>query len=166
MMKRQNRFYQLFAAVVLLTASLFSTVSRAADVSANNVVKNFEQQLKTYQGQVVYIDFWASWCIPCRQSFPWMNAMQKKYQAQGFKVVTINLDSDKNNADDFLKQYSAQFEVVYDPKGKLAKKFKLKGMPNSFMVNRAGKIVSAHVGFNDEKSKGYEQEILALLAEK
>ncbi len=65
-----------------------------------------------------------------------------------------------------MKQYSAQFEVVYDPKGKLAKKFKLKGMPNSFMVNRAGKIVSAHVGFNDVKSKGYEQEILTLLAEK
>ncbi len=101
MMKRQNRFYQSFAAVVLLTVSLFCTVSRAAEVSANSVVKNFEQQLKTYQGQVVYIDFWASWCIPCRQSFPWMNAMQTKYQAQGFKVVTINLDSDKNNADDF-----------------------------------------------------------------
>jgi thiol-disulfide isomerase/thioredoxin len=165
-MKRQNHFYKSFTAVILLTVSLFSTVSRATDVSANNVVKNFEQKLKTYQGQVIYIDFWASWCIPCRQSFPWMNAMQKKYQAQGFKVVTINLDTDKENALEFLQSYSAQFDVVYDPKGKLAKKFKLKGMPNSFMINRAGKIVSAHVGFNDEKSKGYEQEILTLLAEK
>lgn len=167
-MRTKSRYYQKLAVALLLlisALSLFSCSQEVADES-DPVVKNFEQQLKTYRGQVVYIDFWASWCIPCRQTFPWMNAMLSKYKAQGFKVITINLDSDKQNADDFLQQYPAQFEVVYDPKGKLAQKFNLKGMPSSYLVNRKGNVVSSHTGFSDEKSKAYEQEIIDLLAQK
>lgn len=186
MMKKNRLLYQSLFSIVLLAGSMLLVSNCSAEVAGNklveksavnselksaessgkDIVKKFEEKLKVYRGQVVYIDFWASWCIPCRQSFPWMNNMQKKYQTQGFKVVTINLDTDKENALEFLQSYPAQFDVVYDPKGKLAKKFKLKGMPNSYMVNRAGKIVSAHVGFNDEKRKAYEQEISVLLAEK
>ncbi|WP_448248763.1 TlpA disulfide reductase family protein [Thalassotalea agariperforans] len=167
-MRTNSHYYQKLAVALLLLISALSLFSCSQEVAdePDPVVKNFEQQLKTYQGQVVYIDFWASWCIPCRQTFPWMNAMLSKYKAQGFKVITINLDSDKQNADDFLQQYPAQFEVVYDPKGKLAQKFNLKGMPSSYLVDRKGNVVSSHTGFSDEKSKAYEQEIIDLLAQK
>lgn len=150
-----------------LLTLLFSFIFTANYVWADgdDIVNRFEQKLSEHKGQVVYIDFWASWCKPCRQSFPWMNEIQKKYKAQGLKVITINIDSDKSNADEFLKDYPAEFEVVYDSKGKLARKFKLKGMPNSFIVDRQGKLVSTHVGFNEKKQYSFENEILALLAE-
>ncbi|WP_233143806.1 TlpA disulfide reductase family protein [Colwellia chukchiensis] len=135
-------------------------------LSANNndsALATLSQQLNQAHGQVVYIDFWASWCIPCRQSFPWLNKMQAQYQPHGFKVLSINLDHSRALADEFLKQIPANFPVIYDPKGEIARKYQLKGMPSSFIVNRQGEIVSAHVGFNAEKQQSYEQEISALL---
>ena len=152
--------------ITLFCLALFFSGGIAAQPSKQMMVENFEQQLAKHKGEVIYIDFWASWCIPCRKSFPWMNEMQAKYKSQGLKVITINLDSDKKHADEFLQQFPANFDVVFDPKGALAKKFKLKGMPNSFMINRLGKLVSAHVGFNEEKQVLYQQEIEQLLAQK
>mgnify|MGYP003389241307 CR=1 FL=1 len=151
----------------ILVFTFISTFISTSTVSANTLdkVKSFEQKINHHKGEVIYIDFWASWCIPCRQSFPWMNEMQAKHKSAGFKVITINLDSDKKNADDFLLDNPAKFDIVYDPQGELAKKFKLKGMPNSFIINRAGKMVSAHVGFNDIKRVAYEKEISALLGQ-
>ncbi|WP_068544797.1 TlpA disulfide reductase family protein [Thalassotalea crassostreae] len=125
--------------------------------------KQLKSMLAEYKGQVIYLDFWASWCVPCRKSFPWMNEMQEKYDKQGFKVITINLDVNKKDAIEFLEENSANFTVIYDPKGSIAKEFKLKGMPNSFMIGRDGKPKSAHVGFFDDKKPEYEEEIKSLL---
>lgn len=140
--------------------------SPSVEQASSNVLAKFEKQLEQARGQVVYLDFWASWCIPCRKSFPWMNELQKKYQTNGLKVIAINLDADVTNAQQFLTEIPAMFDVIYDPNGDIAKKFKLKGMPNSFLIDRSGKMVSAHVGFNNEKQNSYEEEIITLLAEK
>ena len=126
---------------------------------------DIKSELAKYKGQVVYLDFWASWCVPCRKSFPWMNEIHKKYEQQGLKVLTINLDADRANADEFLAKYPAQFSVLYDSAGLSARKFKVKGMPSSYLVNKEGKVVSVHVGFFKDKIAEYEQEIEALLAE-
>lgn len=128
-----------------------------------NTLEVLAQQLAEKKGDVIYVDFWASWCIPCRKSFPWMNNLKTKYQAQGLSIISINLDHDRELADLFLKESPANFPVIYDPKGLIARKYKLKGMPSSFIVNRQGKIVSGHVGFNEEKKLAYEKEITALL---
>ena len=114
-------------------------------------------------GHVVYLDFWASWCTPCRRSFPWMNEMQKKYGDKNFRVVSVNVDSDPKLAQEFLAKIPADFSVLYDPNGNLASEMKLKGMPSSFIINAKGIVVSAHVGFNDKKKVRYEQEINHLL---
>jgi len=114
-------------------------------------------------GQVIYLDFWASWCAPCRKSFPWMNEMQIKYGNDNFKVISVNLDSDLSFAEKFLIKTPAHFSVIYDPDGYLASEMKLKGMPSSFLINAKGKVVSAHVGFTDEKKSHYEQEIKSLI---
>ena len=126
-------------------------------------LKELENTLTKHEGKVIYVDFWASWCIPCKRSFPWMNEMTQKHSPEHFKVVTINLDVDIEDALDFLNKYPATFDVIYDPKADIAKKFELKGMPSSFIINKAGKIVSAHTGFTEEKKKQYEQEIEQLL---
>jgi len=147
------------ALLTFLFAVLLSTITWAN----TPVESEFNHLLEENKNKVIYIDFWASWCIPCRQSFPWMNNMQEKYKAQGLTIISINLDQDKINADEFLAEIPSNFPVLFDPKGKLAKKFKLKGMPNSFIINRQGELVSKHVGFNDEKKIQFEEEIIHLL---
>lgn len=117
--------------------------------------------LQQHKGNVIYVDFWASWCGPCRKSFPWMNSMQKKYS--DLKVISINVDNDKSLAAEFLQQVPANFPVIYDPKGRIAKKYKLKGMPSSYIFNKKGILVSSHVGFTETKQKKYEIELQSLL---
>ncbi len=113
--------------------------------------------------QVVYLDFWASWCGPCRKSMPWMNRMQEKYKDQGLVIIGVNVDSDRKAADDFLKAVPANFKVVYDPEGKIASQYKLMGMPNSFLIARDGTLQKRHVGFKEGLEDEYESEIRQLL---
>lgn len=133
----------------------------AADISNSKAL--LKAQLNKYQGQVIYLDFWASWCVPCRKSFPWMVEMQNKYKKDGFTVISINVDADKTLADSFLKTTPNNFPVIYDPQGDLAKEFKLKGMPSSYIFDRSGKIVKAHTGFFSHKKSEYEQELASLI---
>ena len=132
--------------------------------NANEPIIEFEQAMAQYKGKVVYVDFWASWCVPCRKSFPWMNALQTKHQEQGFVVLSINLDAEKRLAQNFLQQVPANFAIIYDAKGKLARQFKIKGMPSSYLFDRQGKLISAHSGFNGKKQQEYENEIEQALA--
>ena len=152
--------------VLLTIVALSNPLSAANNVNvttSTNTIELLDQQLKNKIGKVVYVDFWASWCIPCRQSLPWMNNLKAQYQAQGLTIISINLDHSRALADEFLKEVKANFPVIYDPKGLIARKYKLKGMPSSFIVDRTGKIVSAHVGFNQTKKLAYENELQALL---
>lgn len=130
-------------------------------VSANTYAADFD--ISAYKGKVVYLDFWASWCGPCKESFPWMNALEKKYP--GVKVIAINLDKNQKDADDFLKKYPAQFTVLFDPSGAQAEKFKVKGMPYSIIFDKNGRQVESHIGFSTEKSLQYVQQIQKLLGE-
>ncbi len=143
--------------MVILFLAITSTIAVA------NSTTELDQTLAKFKGQVVYLDFWASWCGPCRKSFPWMNAMQTKYKSQGFNIVSVNVDTEYALAEKFLQTVPANFTVIYDPKGKVARQFKLKGMPSSYLINKQGNIVSAHIGFLDSKKSSYEQEINDLI---
>jgi thiol-disulfide isomerase/thioredoxin len=103
--------------------------------------------LADFRGRVVYLDFWASWCGPCRQSFPWMETLQSTYQGRGLAIVAVNLDRDRADADKFLKQFHPTFEVRFDPKGELAELYKVQGMPSSVLIDRHGVMRFTHVGF-------------------
>jgi len=118
------------------------------------------------KGKVVYVDFWASWCGPCKQSFPFMNELQSKYRAQGFEIVAINLDVKRDDADKFLAEVPAQFNVAFDAKGDSARRFEVKGMPSSYLIGRDGKVVVAHKGFKEEDRKDLEARITQALASK
>ncbi len=142
---------------------VFITILSPAQATS---LEEFNAKLVEHQGKVIYVDFWASWCVPCRRSFPWMNEMTKRHEPEQFKVITINLDVDYADAQAFLTQYPANFDVVYDPEGLIAKQYQLKGMPSSFIIDQSGKVVSAHVGFTDKKRQLFEQEINQLLTSK
>lgn len=152
---------------ILLLLSLMAAGVQATP-SLDHQVFNAQNQavsLSEFKGKVVYVDFWASWCGPCRKSFPWMNEIQKKYQDQGLAVVAINLDTDNELAQEFLKQVPANFSVRFNPEGDVARSFDLLGMPSSFMFNRQGQLVQHHVGFYADKAAEYEQELVSLLKE-
>ena len=133
---------------IFITSLCLSNVSFAETSAEKNVLQNFETLISSHKGKVIYLDFWASWCGPCRKSFPWMNNIQEKYQQQGLVIISVNVDNNKALADKFLAEIPANFTVFYDPKGKVARQFKLKGMPSSYIIDRSGKVVSAHVGFS------------------
>jgi thiol-disulfide isomerase/thioredoxin len=116
-------------------------------------------KLSDYRGQLVYLDFWASWCTPCLKSFPWMAKLQQTYQSQGLVVIAINLDTEQKLADDFLQEHPVNFLIGFDPKGTTPLAYSVRGMPSSFIIDRNGNIVSSHIGFNSDKEKLYEQAI-------
>lgn len=120
--------------------------------------------LQDYRGKVVYLDFWASWCVPCRHSFPWMNDMQKKYMSKGLVVVTINMDKKRTLANEFLKRFPASFVVAFDPEGKTAESYEVMGMPSSYIINRKGELVYSHVGFREKTASKIETQITNALA--
>jgi len=142
----------------------------AIPAAADNLAPDFSLpgrdqtvSLGALRGKVVYVDFWASWCQPCRQSFPWMNRLQKRYQEQGLVIVGINLDKSRELSDDFLKKIPAEFTVAYDPEGKVASAYRVKGMPSSYLIDRQGRTQKTHIGYREETSGDMESAIQSLL---
>lgn len=120
-------------------------------------------KLSDYRGQIIYLDFWASWCQPCRKSFSWMNKMQSLYGNEGFKVIAINLDESRTKADKFLQQIPAKFDVAYDPRGNTAESYNLKAMPSSYIIDKSGNMVHANLGFHGKDEEKLEEKIRNLI---
>jgi thiol-disulfide isomerase/thioredoxin len=119
--------------------------------------------LDDLRGKVVYLDFWASWCVPCRKSFPWMNDMQARYGGENFTVIAVNLDSSKAEALKFLKKIPANFDIAYDPEGKVASQYKLKVMPSSYLIDKKGELVLVHKGYRESDANEIEKKINNLI---
>ena len=120
-------------------------------------------ELSKYHGTIVYVDFWASWCQPCRKSFTWMNKMQSLYGSEGFKVIAINLDESRKKADKFLQQTPANFDVAFDPQGNTAEAYNVKAMPSSYLIDKKGNVVHANLGFRGNDEDELETKIRQLL---
>jgi thiol-disulfide isomerase/thioredoxin len=151
---RRRRLPRIVARV-LLVLSLAAGLATAGDFD-----------LGRYRGKVVLVDFWASWCAPCRQSFPWLNSMQQRYADQGLVVIGLNVDRAREDADRFLRDVPAQFEIAYDPEGVLAKRYDLMGMPSSLLFDRSGRLVRTHVGFKLADREAREAQVRKLLEER
>jgi thiol-disulfide isomerase/thioredoxin len=121
------------------------------------------RRLADLRGRFVYLDFWASWCTPCRLSFPWMNALHDRFGPQGLQVVAINLDVERADADRFLQRYPARFLVGFDPRGDSPRAFQVKAMPTSVLIAPDGQVVSVQRGFVPEHVADYEDRIEAVL---
>lgn len=113
--------------------------------------------------KAIYLDFWASWCGPCKISIPWLNRMQKEYGDQGFMVIGVNLDKDQAKLKRFLIQIPVDFELIKDPEGLIASNYVLEGMPSSFLIDKEGKTRFKHIGFRTNEIEKYEKEIQQLI---
>ncbi|MFT4993430.1 MAG: thiol-disulfide isomerase/thioredoxin [Paraglaciecola sp.] len=158
----------LFFPALVLSFTVYCCFASTADTPAPNFTIEHEglpDSLANLQGQVVYLDFWASWCKPCRKSFPWMNAMGAKYGPEGLQILAINLDAVPQLARQFLDKVPATMPIIYDPAGNIAAAYQLLGMPSSYLIDKKGLIRIAHKGFFINKQAEYEQEIQTLLSE-
>jgi cytochrome c biogenesis protein CcmG, thiol:disulfide interchange protein DsbE len=148
--------------VLLLAIPAFARPSLAANARGGPAPtfalpgRNGIVSLDSLRGRVVYVDFWASWCEPCRRSFPWLETLHERYAGRGLTIVAINLDKDRHAADAFLEKFPARFLVAYDPAGKSAEAYRVSAMPSSFIIGPTGVLLSSHAGFDPRKTGAIE----------
>jgi len=118
------------------------------------------------KGHVVLVDFWASWCGPCREELPVLDALYKKYRAKGLVVVGVGLDHEADKLTKFLRASPISFPVVHDEKGAVANRYGPPKMPSSYLIDRRGIIRHVHAGFKASDRAQLERELNELLAEK
>lgn len=148
----------LMVATVLTSGLAVSLTPAAAEAPATI-------DLAAYRGKVVYLDFWASWCGPCKLSFPYMRGLRARYPNRDLEIVTVNLDRNPALAATFLGQVGGGLPVVYDREGALARRFLVKDMPTSVLIDRRGNIRFTHRGFHPDKTAEYQQHITQLINE-
>jgi cytochrome c biogenesis protein CcmG/thiol:disulfide interchange protein DsbE len=154
------------AMVLALTAApALAKTTKSAPVAPAFTLPGLQGEvtLGSLRGKAVLVDFWASWCGPCRQSFPWMNGLQKRYGDKGLAIVAVNLDKDRELASQFLAEVPAAFTVAFDPSGKTAESYRVKAMPTTFLVSADGKLLLTHTGFDAKHASEFETQIAEAL---
>ena len=163
--------YRFTSAVVLALVAIASgQVAAAPPKAAPDVLLRTATgetvQLATFRGKVVLIDFWASWCVPCKTSFPALDVLYREYQPRGLEVLAVNLDERRRDAETFLDDHPHRMMVLFDPKAAAPVAFRVKGMPTSFLIDKDGNIRFTHMGYSGDVDRSYRNEIAQLLAER
>lgn len=119
--------------------------------------------LASLRGKVVVVDFWASWCAPCKQEMPVLESLYRRFKPQGFVVVGVSVDNERSNAQRFIQGVRVSFPIVHDADHAVADRFHPPKMPTSYVLDKAGKVRFVHGGFRAEDGRKLEQEIASLL---
>jgi len=159
----------MLAGVVLLTFTATSAIALAPGDAPPSIdmpdLSGRTVDLRQLEGRVVLIDFWASWCGPCKQELPVLEELHRKYAEQGLVIVGINIDSSSKKMTRFLEGAPVSFRVVHDRKRAVASKYEPEAMPTSYFIARDGKVRYVHEGFEDKDATEIEARIKILLAE-
>jgi cytochrome c biogenesis protein CcmG/thiol:disulfide interchange protein DsbE len=160
---------RIAAALVLACAQSVFAVEAGApvpDVSGPRLdAPSRTLALSSLRGKVVYVDFWASWCVPCRISFPVLDALYRENASRGFVVVGVNKDVSVDDAQKFLRKVPVTFALVGDAQDAAAKAFDVKAMPSGYLVDRKGIVRKVHRGFTPETGAAIRGEVETLLKE-
>jgi peroxiredoxin len=157
---------QLTFAIVLTLFSQPSpnnSVGKKAAEFALPDVNGEEVALQSFRGKVVLLNFWATWCGPCREELPELDRVQEKFRKRGFAVVAVTVDNELENIRSFLKKYSLKLQALWDRRKKVADAYAVEKMPSSYLIDRNGVIRFVHHGYNPEALKRIEVEIDELL---
>jgi peroxiredoxin len=121
--------------------------------------------LAQYKGQVVMINFWATWCGPCRQEMPLLESIYKKYNKMGFTMLGVNVEPDSKPAEDWLKATPVSFPILFDTKSEVSKMYEVSGMPSTVIVDRKGNVRVIHHGYKPGDENEYQDNIRKLVRE-
>ena len=155
----------MFVCALLLAAPLIAAPPKDAPDITLATLSGKAIRVADLKGQVVLLDFWASWCIPCRKAFPEIEALGRELEPQGLTVIAVNVDEDQKNMHAFLEQFPHSMTIALDPKGSVAEAFKVNAMPSTMILDRAGRIRYSHKGYTDKSIVNFRSQVLALLAE-
>jgi peroxiredoxin len=159
-----------FLAVCLGSGAALRAHALGAGTKAPNIeLKDLSGKafkLSGLAGKVVLVDFWASWCAPCKQELPVLEGLYKKYRDRGLEIVAVSQDEDPQNASKFLKRAPLSFTVVHDAKRAVASAYAPEKMPSSFLIDRKGLVRYVHGGFKASDAAALEREIVSLLEAK
>ncbi len=166
-----KKMFLSFRQIVLMACVsmfLLTGVQAESEMAPNFTLKSRSGKnikLSELRGQVVLVNFWASWCGPCRQEMPVLEKLYKKYKALGFVVLGVNVDDDPAQAEALLEVIDVSFPILFDSDKKISEKYKITAMPSSFFVDRDGKLRSEHKGYLPEYDLLYKNEIKKLIRE-
>ncbi|MBL9137869.1 MAG: TlpA family protein disulfide reductase [Verrucomicrobiales bacterium] len=154
----------ILLAVAALSNSAIAATPKVGEAFPDLTKAGLEGGLPDLSGKIVLVDFFASWCGPCQESFPAMEELQKKYGSKGLVIVAVNEDQKREDMDSFLKQHKVTFTIVRDPGSGLVSKVRIPTMPTSFLLDKEGKVRAMHRGFKGKETlRKYEEDIEALL---
>jgi peroxiredoxin len=161
----KNRIAGMAAALIVALPALAASSSSPAPQFALAARGGSEINLAQYKGQVVMINFWASWCGPCRQEMPLLESIYKKYNKLGFTLLGVNVEPDSKAADDWLKQTPVSFPILYDKESKVSKMYDVSGMPSTVIIDRKGNLRVLHHGYKPGDENEYLDSIRTLIRE-
>jgi peroxiredoxin len=161
----KNRIAALTAALALALPALAGSEGGPAPAFALGARGGHDVSLAQYRGQVVMLNFWASWCGPCRQEMPLLEGIYKKYSKLGFTLIGVNVEPDSKAADDWLKETPVSFPILYDKDSKVSKLYDVGGMPSTVFIDRSGKLRKLHRGYKPGDENEYLDTIRALIRE-
>jgi thiol-disulfide isomerase/thioredoxin len=152
--------------VASVTAQELTVDAPAPLFTLSSVSGKSKIDLASYQGKVVYVDFWASWCVPCRLSFPFLSRLRKQYADQGFEVIAVNLDEDPQAAQAFLQDFPVGYPVAMGFATTTPTDFHVTAMPSAFLIDANGILRLKHLGFSVKHQDFLQAWIEKILAEK
>ncbi len=159
---------KIIACLLLATAVPMAYALTASGPAANFTLKDTDGnnvRLSEYRGQVVLINFWASWCGPCRQEFPLLDELHQKYQAMGFTVFGVNVEQERELADKVLREIPVTFPILFDDQNQVSEEYDVDAMPATVLVDRSGEIRFMHRGYKPGYEDLYEKQVRALIRE-
>jgi peroxiredoxin len=162
----RNRVAAIIAAVALALPALAADPTGGSAPQFTLGAKSGQNvSLAQYKGQVVMLNFWASWCGPCRQEMPLLESIYKKYNRLGFTLIGVNVEPDSNAANEWLKQTPVSFPILYDKESRVSKMYDVAGMPSTVIIDRAGKVRMLHRGYKPGDENEYLDSIRTLVRE-
>jgi len=161
----KNRIAALVAALAIALPALAGPEGGSAPAFTLAARGGHDVTLAQYHGQVVMINFWASWCGPCRQEMPLLESIYKKYNKLGFTLLGVNVEPDSKAADDWLRDTPVSFPILYDKDSKVSKLYDVAGMPSTVIIDRSGKLRKIHRGYKPGDENEYLDSIRALVRE-
>lgn len=154
----------LLVSLLPLLAQGLEVGESAPEFELSSIPNQTPMKLQDFSGKVRYVDFWASWCAPCRVSFPELIKLHAEMGSENFEIIAISVDEKIDDATRFLRRFDAQYPVLHDPDGKVAKLYDIPAMPTSFVIDGDGQVTMIHSGFRDGDIEKIRAHITALLA--